>query len=97
MPLFLEGLPWILYLEKSVRWRFFRVSSFELHMCESITIFISLFRSKNVCSLADSFCVPMFEPLRFVEVIVILLADFFWKGFILLFWWGPTLIERDCV
>ena len=77
MPLFFEGLPWIVYFEKSVRWRFFRVSNFELHMCESITILISLFRSKNVCSLADSFCVPVF-----VEVIVILLADFLLIGFI---------------
>ena len=87
MPLFFEGFPWIVYFEKSVRWRFFRVSNFELHMCESITILISLFRSKNVCSLADSFCVPMFEPLRFVEVIVILLADFSLMGFIMLIWW----------
>ena len=57
-------------------------------MCESITILMSLFRSKNVCSLADSFCVPVFEPLRFVEVIVILLADFLLKGFILLLLMG---------
>ena len=65
-----------------MRCRFFRVSSFESHMCESITIFISLLRSKKVCNFDDSFCVPVFEPLRFVEVIVILLADFGWKGFI---------------
>ena len=48
---------------------------------------ISLLRSKKVCSFADSFCVPVFEPLRFVEVIVILLADFGLSGFILLIWW----------
>ena len=77
-----------MYFEKSVRCRFFRDSNFELHMCESITILMSLFRSKNVCSLADSFCVPVFEPLRFVEVIVILLADFLLKGFILLLLMG---------
>ena len=51
-------------------------------MCESMTILISLFRSKKVCSLADSFCVPVFDPLRFVEVIIILLADFGLSGFI---------------
>ena len=44
-------------------------------MCESNTIFMSLLRSKNVCSLLLSFCVPVFEPLRFVDVIVILLAE----------------------
>ena len=47
-----------------------------------MTILISLLRSKKVCSLDDSFCVPVFDPLRFVEVIVILLADFVMKGFI---------------
>ena len=45
-------------------------------------MFISLFRLKNVCSFADSFCVPVVEPLRFVEVIKILLADFGLRGFI---------------
>ena len=53
-------------------------------MWESITILISLFRLKNVLSFADSFCVPVFEPLRFVEVIIILLADFGLNGFILI-------------
>ena len=66
-------------------------------MCESITILISLFRSKNVCNLADSFCVPVLEPLRLVEVIVIWLADFLLKGFVLLFQWGPKLIGQGCV
>ena len=84
IPLFFEGLPMILYFEKSVRWRFCRVSSFDSHMWESIIILISLFRSKKVCSFADSFFVPVFEPLRFVDVIVILLADFDLRGFILL-------------
>ena len=37
---------------------------------------MSLFRLKNVCNLADSLCVPVFEPRRLVEVIEILLADF---------------------
>ena len=37
---------------------------------------MSLFRLKKVCNLADSLCVPVFEPLRLVEVIEILLADF---------------------
>ena len=36
---------------------------------------MSLLRLKKVCSLADSFWVPVFEPLRLVEVIVILLVD----------------------
>ena len=53
-------------------------------MWESIIILISLFRSKKVCSFADSFFVPVFEPLRFVDVIVILLADFDLREFILL-------------
>ena len=52
-------------------------------MCESMMIFISLLRSKNVCSFADSFCVPMLDPLKFVDVIVILLADFDLYGLIL--------------
>ena len=34
---------------------------------------MSLLRSKKVCSLDDSWCVPVLEPLRFVDVIVILL------------------------
>ena len=83
IPLFFAGLPCIVYLEKSIRWRFLRVSSFDSHMWESIIILISLFRLKNVLSFADSFCVPVFEPLRFVEVIIILLADFGLNGFIL--------------
>ena len=37
---------------------------------------MSLARSKKVFNFADSFLVPVLEPLRFVEVIVILLADF---------------------
>ena len=61
------------------------MSSLELQICESITILMSLLRSKNVCNFADSFCVPMLEPLRFVEVIVILLADFDLYGLILRF------------
>ena len=61
-----------------MRWRFLRVSSFDSHMWESITIVISLFRLKNVLSFADSFCVPVF-----VEVIKILLADLGLNGFIL--------------
>ena len=43
---------------------------------------ISLFRSKKVCNFADSLVVPMLEPLRFVEVIIILLADLGLNGFI---------------
>ena len=34
---------------------------------------ISLLRSKKVCSFDVSWCVPVLEPLRFVDVIVILL------------------------
>ena len=52
-------------------------------MCESIMILISLLRSKNVCSFADSFCVPMLEPIKFVDVMVILLADLNLYGLIL--------------
>ena len=73
----------MVYFENSVQWRFFRDSSFDLHKWESITMLISLLRSKKVCSFADSFWVPVFEPLRFVEVIVILLADFGLSGLIL--------------
>ena len=47
-----------------------------------MTIFMSLVRSKKVCSFADSLCVPIPEPLRFVAVSVILLADFGLKGLI---------------
>ena len=47
----------------------------ESQICESITIFMSLVRLKKVLSLFSSLYVPVFEPLRFVEVIVILLAD----------------------
>ena len=36
---------------------------------------MSLSRSKNVCSLADSLFVPVFDPLKFVEVMEILLAE----------------------
>ena len=64
-----------MYLEKSWRCRFLRDDNFDLHMCESNTIFMSLLRSKNVWSLLLSLCVPIFEPLRFVDVIVILLAE----------------------
>ena len=51
-------------------------------MCESITIFMSLSRSKKVWSLFVSFWVPVFEPLRFVDVIVILLAEFLCRSVI---------------
>ena len=61
------------------------MSSFELQMCESITILMSLLRSKNVCNFADSFCVPTLEPLKFEEAIVILLTDFDMYGLILRF------------
>ena len=37
---------------------------------------MSLVRSRKVCIFADSLYVPMFDPLRLVEVIVILLDDF---------------------
>ena len=37
---------------------------------------ISLSKSKKVLSFADSFFVPVLEPLKLVEVILILLADF---------------------
>ena len=47
-----------------------------------MTIFMSLVRSKKVWSFADSLCVPIPEPLRFVAVSVILLADFGLKGLI---------------
>ena len=80
-----------------MRWRFLRVSSFVSHMWESMIILISLFRSKKVWSLADSFCVPVFEPLRFVDVIVILLADFGLSGFIFfLFWRVLRSLSRVC-
>ena len=38
-------------------------------------MFMSLVRSKKVCSLFISLFVPVFDPLRFVEVMVILLAE----------------------
>ena len=38
-------------------------------------MFMSLLRSKKVWIFAVSFWVPVFEPQRLVEVIVILLAD----------------------
>ena len=64
-------------------------------MCESITILMSLFRSKNMLILLSSLCVPMFEPLRFVEVIVILLAEFDLEGFIVKeFAWGHLFHEH---
>ena len=43
---------------------------------------ISLVRSKKVCNFADSLYVPVFDPLRLVEVIVILLDDLALCGFI---------------
>ena len=43
---------------------------------------MSLVRSKKVCNFADSLYVPVFDPLRLVEVIVILLDDFALCGFI---------------
>ena len=82
MPLFLDGYPCMVYFENRVRCLFFRDSNFDSHIWESITMFISLFRSKKVCNLADSFFVPMLHPLRFVEVIVMLLADLRLNGFI---------------
>ena len=50
-----------------------------------MTMFMSLVRSKNVCSFAVSLGVPMRDPLRFVDVIVILLAVFSLWGLILRF------------
>ena len=98
MPLFLVGQPWKVYLENRVRCLFFRDFSFDSQIWESITMLISLFRSKKVCNLANSFFVPILEPLRFVEVIVILLEDFGLYGLILKLvrrkWKGPTLNEH---
>ena len=87
IPLFFDGRPCTVYFEKRVRCLFFIASSFSSQMCESITILMSLFKSKNVCSFADSFCVPVLEPLKFVEVILILLADFVFCWFILRLEW----------
>ena len=39
-------------------------------------ILMSLSKSKKVFNFADSFFVPVLDPLKFVEVILILLADF---------------------
>ena len=41
-----------------------------------MTMFMSLVRLRNVCSFSVSLCVPMRDPLMFVDVIVILLAVF---------------------
>ena len=48
-------------------------------------MFMSLVRSKMVCIFADSLYVPVLDPLRLVEVMVILLADFDLCGFIFFF------------
>ena len=66
-------------------------------MCESSTIFMSLLRSKNVWSLLLSFCVPVFEPLRFVDVIVILLAELGCKGLIFVVRGGHMYHEHHWV
>ena len=59
-----------------------------------MTMFMSLVRLKNVCSFAVSLCVPMPDPLRFVDVIVILLAVFYLCGFILKFCFGHGFREQ---
>ena len=82
MPLLVDGFPWIVYLAKSWRYFFFSVVSFCLQRWESITMLISLVRSKKVCNFADSLYVPLFDSLRLVEVIVILLDDLALCGFI---------------
>ena len=66
-------------------------------MCESSTIFMSLLRSKNVWSLLLSFCVPVFEPLRFVDVIVILLAELGCEGLIFVVRGGHMYHEHHWV
>ena len=44
---------------------------------------ISLSKSKKVFNFADSFFVPVFDPLKFVDVIVILVAVLVLLSFIL--------------
>ena len=85
IPRFLARFPCTVYFEKRVLCRFLSVFSFDSQMWESIMMLMSLFRLKNVCNLADSLCVPVFEPLRLVEVIEILLADFEFCGAIFFF------------
>ena len=52
---------------------------------------MSLSRSRNVCNFAVSFFVPVFDPLRLVDVIVILLAVFDLRRLIFsLLWFGST-------
>ena len=75
IPLFFDGLPCIVYLPNLIRFLFLKVSSFDSHMWESKMILMSLSKSKKVFNFADSFFVPVLDPLRFVEVILILLAD----------------------
>ena len=48
-------------------------------------MFMSLFKSKIVCIFAVSLIVPMRDPLKLVDVIVILLAVFTLWGLILRF------------
>ena len=48
IPLCLVGFPWIVYLENNWRCRFFRDASLVSHKCVSITILMSLVRSKKV-------------------------------------------------
>ena len=54
----------------------YKSTSFGKVVVLSVVSSDSAILSENVLSFADSFCVPVFEPLRFVEVIIILLADF---------------------
>ena len=83
MPLCLVGFPYIVYLENNCRCRFFNDTSLVSHKWVSITILMSLVRLRKVCSLFSSLYVPVFVPLRLVEVIVILLAEFDLKDLIL--------------
>ena len=54
---------------------------------------MSLARSRKVCIFADSLYVPVFDPLRLVEVMVILLDDLNLCGFIFVLSCGHEFLE----